>query len=130
MDWYNDSKATNVGATQTAVNSLGPQTKGKLILLAGGLGKGADFTCLQPCIGQFVSHMILLGQDAPLLAKALESVASIHCVKTMNDAVQLADTLAKPGDKVLLAPACASLDMFQNYEDRGNQFMAAVNALC
>lgn len=130
VEWYNDSKATNVGATETAINSLGPQTAGHIVLIAGGLGKGADFTCLQPCVQQYVSHLVLLGEDAPILAEALKQHAAVHYVKSIQEAVTVADQLAQPGDKVLLAPACASLDMFQNYGDRGNQFMAAVNALC
>jgi UDP-N-acetylmuramoylalanine--D-glutamate ligase len=129
VDWYNDSKATNVGATETAINSLGPQTTGHLVLIGGGLGKGADFSVLQEPVKRFVSHLILMGQDAPQMAEALHDCAEVHRVKTIQEAVKMAHQLAQPGDKVLLAPACASLDMFQNYGDRGNQFVAAVNAL-
>lgn len=129
VDWYNDSKATNVGATETAINSLGPQTSGRLVLIGGGLGKGADFSVLQEPVRRFVSHLILMGQDAPQMAEALSACAEVHMVKSIQEAVTVAHQLAQPGDKVLLAPACASLDMFQNYGDRGNQFVAAVNAL-
>lgn len=127
--WYNDSKATNVGAVETAINSLGAEIQGKLILLAGGLGKGADFSVLRDCVQQAVRELILFGQDASKIGEALQSVTNLHFVKSLQEAVLLADTLAKPHDAVLLAPACASFDMFQHYVDRGNQFIAAVEAL-
>ncbi|OGO94436.1 MAG: UDP-N-acetylmuramoylalanine--D-glutamate ligase [Coxiella sp. RIFCSPHIGHO2_12_FULL_42_15] len=129
VDWYNDSKATNVGATETAIKSLGNQLQGKLILLAGGLGKGADFSVLKPCVQHYVSDVILFGQDAFKIAQALQAVTNLHHVNSLQEAVWLADRLAKAQDKVVLAPACASFDMFANYMDRGEQFIKAVEAL-
>jgi UDP-N-acetylmuramoylalanine--D-glutamate ligase len=73
--------------------------------------------------------LVLIGRDAPVIAKAVNDCAPIEFAGSMEDAVQLSYALAQPGDAVLLSPACASFDMFKNYEDRGNQFCAAVNAL-
>jgi len=129
VQWYNDSKGTNVGATETAVNSLGAQKNGKLILLAGGLAKGADLSLLQPCVSRYVDHAILFGQDAPLLAVALNNSTQVHLVDSLIEGVKLSDQLSKANDIILLSPACASMDMFINYVDRGNQFIAAVEAL-
>lgn len=127
--WYNDSKGTNIGATETAINTVAHMTPGKVILLAGGLGKGADFRTLEPCLRAHVSHAILLGRDAEILAGAWCAVTQIHRVTTLEEAVACARRLATRGDAVLLSPACASLDMFQNFADRGDQFIAWVNAL-
>lgn len=129
VTWYNDSKGTNIGATATAINSIGKATSGKLILLAGGLGKGADFQTLQSCLRQQVSQAILFGQDAPLLAQAWQPATTVSRVNSLEEAVKLAHDKATAGDSVLLSPACASFDMFTGFEDRGNQFMTFVKAL-
>lgn len=124
--WINDSKATNVGATLAALVGLRSSVAGKLILIAGGDAKGADVAELQPALQHDVAHLITLGQDGPAIA-ALK--AGSKSVKTLQQAVRLAAELAKPGDMVLLSPACASLDMFKSYVDRGEQFVKAVQEL-
>jgi len=121
--WVNDSKATNVGATLAAIAGLRAEVTGKLILIAGGDGKGADFSELATVLNRDVDHLITLGQDGPAIA-ALK--AGSFEVKDLIAAVKTAAQLATAGDLVLLSPACASLDMFKNYEDRGQQFAAAV----
>jgi UDP-N-acetylmuramoylalanine--D-glutamate ligase len=121
--WVNDSKATNVGATLAAIAGLRAEVKGKLILIAGGDGKGADFSELATVLNTDVDHLITLGQDGPAIA-ALK--AGSFEVKDLMAAVKTAAQLATADDLVLLSPACASLDMFKNYEDRGQQFAAAV----
>jgi UDP-N-acetylmuramoylalanine--D-glutamate ligase len=121
--WVNDSKATNVGATLAAIDGLRSEVKGKLILIAGGDGKGADFSELATVLNRDVDHLITLGQDGPAIA-ALK--AGSFEVKDLMAAVKTAAQLATADDLVLLSPACASLDMFKNYEDRGQQFAAAV----
>lgn len=129
IDWYNDSKATNVGATLAAVYGLGPHINGKIILIAGGQGKGQDFSPLREPIKDYCRTVIVLGQDAPLLAEALRDSVPLVLVENLAQAVQHAQLHAQTGDAVLLSPACASLDMFKNYEDRGTQFVACVHKL-
>lgn len=126
--WYNDSKGTNVGAAQAAIEGLGSSIRGKLVWIAGGDGKGADFSALQPVVKQFVRVAILLGRDADLIAKAVGDDCQVIHVGSLQEAVEQAARQAQAGDAVLLSPACASLDMFRNYEDRGEQFEAAVRA--
>ncbi len=129
VDWYNDSKGTNIGATIAAINGLGSTLTGKLILLAGGLGKGADFTELRPVVEKYVRTLIVFGKDAPLITQALaQSVAIIHAT-TFAEAIQLAASNAQPQDAVLLSPACASWDMFNNFEHRGQVFCQLVKEL-
>jgi UDP-N-acetylmuramoylalanine--D-glutamate ligase len=127
--YYDDSKATNVGAALAAIEGLGADISGKLVLIAGGDGKGADFSALQAPVGQFCRAVILLGRDAELLAAALGDAAPLIRVKTLDEAVQRAAELAEAGDAVLLSPACASLDMFKNFEERGRLFAQAVEGL-
>jgi UDP-N-acetylmuramoylalanine--D-glutamate ligase len=126
VSWYNDSKATNVGATLAALHGLGPAISGKIILIAGGLGKDADFTLLRSSIDRYVKTAILIGQDAPLLKKILEKNTVIQSARDLAHAVSLAQHAAAPGDAVLLSPACASMDMFKNYEERGHTFVQLV----
>jgi UDP-N-acetylmuramoylalanine--D-glutamate ligase len=121
VEWYDDSKGTNVGATVAALRGLGKKT----VLILGGEGKGQDFSPLAQPVREFASHVLLIGRDAPLIAKA---VGGEHC-PTLDSAVQRASELAKPGEAVLLSPACASFDMFRDYKDRGDKFAAAVKAL-
>lgn len=123
--WVNDSKATNIGATLAAIAGLRPGVSGQLILIAGGDGKGADMSELQPVLARDVQQLITLGQDGPKIAALKQN--SIQ-VKTLQEAVKAAAKLAVAGDMVLLSPACASLDMFKSYAERGDQFTAAVRA--
>ena len=124
--YYDDSKGTNVGATVAALEGLGR----KVVLLAGGEGKGQDFAPLKPAVTQHARAVVLIGRDAPLIASALEGcgVPLLH-VKNMNDAVRQAAQLAQAGDAVLLSPACASFDMFRNYAHRAEIFVEAVHEL-
>ncbi len=122
VNWYNDSKATNVGATVAAIGGM----PGKVVLLAGGEGKGQDFSPLRDIMATKGRAAILFGRDAPLIAAALDRVVPLERVSTLREAVRAARALARPGDTVLLAPACASFDMFKGYEDRGDRFAAAV----
>lgn len=127
VDWFDDSKGTNVGATIAAIQGL--ERPGRVILIAGGEGKGADFSPLADVVEQHCRACVLLGRDAPLIAQALEGKVALYHVSNMEDAVQQAAQLAQRGDGVLLSPACASFDMFKNYEHRGEIFVAAVQRL-
>ncbi len=127
VHWYNDSKGTNVGATLAAIEGLPCQ--GKLVLIAGGVGKSADFSPLCVPLSQRARPVILKGQDAPLLEAALISHVSLHHAKHMREAVHKAKELAQPGDCVLLSPACASFDMYSGFEMRGQDFTAAVQEI-
>lgn len=120
--WVNDSKATNIGAAEAAIQGLRPLVKGKLILIAGGDGKGADFNTFKPAL-QLVDELIVLGRDGARIGQQHSISTS---VKDMAEAVKVAASKTIPGSTVLLAPACASLDMFSNYQERGEVFKAAV----
>ena len=124
--YINDSKATNVGACMAALAGLDQ----KVVLIAGGDGKGADFTVLRPVVAERVSQLILLGKDAPQLAEALADLVPTTRVDNVREAVASAHRLAEPGEVVLLAPACASLDQFRDYQERGRVFADAVRSLC
>lgn len=128
IEFYNDSKGTNVGATLAAINGLAP-SEGQLVLIAGGDGKGADFAPLRSAVKKNVRVLVLIGKDAERMADELADSARIIKASTMGQAVQSAFEEAQSGDLVLLSPACASLDMFANYEDRGRQFCTAVKEL-
>jgi UDP-N-acetylmuramoylalanine--D-glutamate ligase len=123
--WYDDSKGTNVGATVAAVQGL----PGPLVLIAGGLGKGQDFTPLAVALRGKARALVLIGRDAPLIAAAVGDDALVRWAPDMAEAVALAAALAEPGDRVLLSPACASLDMFTDYRARGRAFADAVRAI-
>lgn len=127
IPWYNDSKGTNVGATVAAINGLGPT--GKVILLAGGVGKGADFTELAPVMKRFGKLAVLFGEDADKIALVLTPVVKVLRANSLQEAVLLARANAEPGNLVLLSPACASFDMFDNYEHRGAVFAQSVREL-
>ncbi len=127
VDWYNDSKATNPGATIAALEGLA-SAKGRTVLIAGGQGKGADFSVLAPVVKAHVRAVVLLGEDAEALAEALEGAAPLHRAADMAEAVEKAAALAQPGDRVLLSPACASFDMFRGFEHRGEVFRRCVEA--
>lgn len=127
--FINDSKGTNLGATQAAIEGIGPTISGKLVLIAGGLGKGADFTPLREPLKQYVKKVILLGKDADILARDWKGATEISKVLTLKDAVLEASLSASQGDLVLLSPACASFDMFNGYEHRGDEFVKYVREL-
>jgi UDP-N-acetylmuramoylalanine--D-glutamate ligase len=126
-DWYDDSKGTNVGASIAAIRGLAGDND--VILIAGGDGKGADFTELAAVAPGGVRAAVLLGRDAPKLAAVLKDIVPVTEVADMPAAVAAAAGRARPGDKVLLSPACASLDMFRDYKHRGELFAAAVREL-
>jgi len=127
--WYNDSKGTNVGATLAALEGLGPEIQGKLILIAGGVGKNADFSPLVPSVEKYVKTVVLIGEAAPILADVLGDRVDIRFAKSMQEAIFTANEIATAGDSVLLSPACASLDMFNNFEHRGEVFAELVQDL-
>jgi UDP-N-acetylmuramoylalanine--D-glutamate ligase len=129
VDYINDSKATNVGATLAALDGLGPVTTGKLILIAGGQGKNQDFNPLYSGIERWVSSAIVMGEDAVLLREGFAAFIPVHLVTSMQEAVAVAADIAKPGDTVVLSPACASFDMFASYGDRGDCFKQIVRTL-
>ena len=122
VTWYNDSKGTNVGATLAAVSGM----PGQVVLIAGGDGKGADFTPLREAVARKARAVVLIGRDAPLIEAALANAAPVLHARDMDEAVQRAAAVAQPGDAVLLSPACASFDMYDNYEHRGRVFTDAV----
>jgi len=123
--WFNDSKGTNVGATLAAIAGV----DGKVVLIAGGDGKGADFSPLADALQRQGHGAVLLGKDAPLLAAVLQEAVPVRHAEDMRQAVQLAAGMAQSGDCVLLSPACASTDMYRNFEERGELFMQAVREL-
>jgi UDP-N-acetylmuramoylalanine--D-glutamate ligase len=123
--YVDDSKGTNVGATLAAVSGLA----GPLVLIAGGEGKNQDFAPLAQALRGKVRHAVLIGRDAAPLAAALRGACSIEQSGTMEEAVRAAARAARPGDTVLLSPACASLDMFRDYAHRGEEFARAVREL-
>lgn len=127
--WYDDSKATNVGAALAAIEGLGSDIDGKLVLVAGGDGKGADFSALRAPVSRHCRAVVLIGRDAERVATALDEQVMKVRVSDLDAAVARCAELAQPGDAVLLSPACASLDMFRNYEERGRLFAQAVEAL-
>jgi UDP-N-acetylmuramoylalanine--D-glutamate ligase len=158
ISWYDDSKGTNVGATVAALHGIGGQLAAqnsrlpspgrevgrdgislsscdprdrKVVLIAGGDGKGQDFSPLRKAVARHARAAVLIGRDGPLIEKAIGSATgvAIESAKDMDDAVRRARALARPGDAVLLSPACASFDMFRNYEHRAQVFIAAVQAL-
>lgn len=126
VDYYNDSKGTNVGASIAAIEGLAEKVAGKIVLIAGGEGKGADFSQLVPVLKRCVRHVVLIGTDAPKIAEAIGKECPFVFAADMQGAVTLASELAEPGDAVLLSPACASFDMFDNFRHRGNVFSELV----
>lgn len=123
--YVDDSKGTNVGATLAAVAGM----PGSLVLIAGGQGKGQDFAPLAEAFRGKVRHVVLIGQDAKLIAHVLAGVSTFEFASDMRDAVQRAATAATAGETVLLSPACASLDMFRDYAHRGDEFAREVRRL-
>ncbi|MCU7880577.1 MAG: UDP-N-acetylmuramoyl-L-alanine--D-glutamate ligase [Candidatus Thiodiazotropha sp. (ex Lucinoma aequizonata)] len=130
LRWYDDSKGTNVGATVAALEGLHPDSgASRSILIAGGECKNADFSALAPVVEGTARVVILIGRDASLIESALIGHCPLMHATSLTEAVQQAVEFAQPGDRVLLSPACASFDMFKDFETRGEAFIQAVEAL-
>jgi UDP-N-acetylmuramoylalanine--D-glutamate ligase len=127
--FYDDSKGTNVGATIAAVEGLCDGTEKRVVLIAGGVGKGADFAALRPVLQRCGRAVVLIGESAPKLEAALAGALPLSRAASMREAVVSAALAAQPGDAVLLSPACASFDMFRDYAHRGDVFAEAVREL-
>ena len=128
IEWFDDSKGTNVGATVAALSGLGAERS--LVVILGGVGKGQNFAPLAVPIARYVRAAVLIGRDAPLIRAALEGTGVLLLdAADMEGAVRQASAHARAGDAVLLSPACASFDMFSDYEHRAQAFRAAVQAL-
>jgi UDP-N-acetylmuramoylalanine--D-glutamate ligase len=125
VTYINDSKGTNVGATVAAVQGM----QGPLVMIAGGDGKNQDFAELANVFRGKVRHTVLIGRDAAAIARVLAGVCTFETCATLEEAVRAAAKAARPGDTVLLSPACASLDMFRDYTHRGAVFTEAVKEL-
>jgi len=123
VEWINDSKATNVDSTATALRAIA----GPLIWIAGGRGKGAPYAPLAALLGARLRRSLLIGEDAGRIERELPE--NSERAETLERAVARAAELARPGDSVLLSPACASYDQFKSYEERGQRFRALVEAL-
>jgi UDP-N-acetylmuramoylalanine--D-glutamate ligase len=130
VDYVDDSKGTNVGATVAALKGLGRDTNPNLILIAGGDGKGQDFSPLAAPVAAHVRTVILIGRDAPAIRQALaQSAVTIKDCTSLFEAVMHAASIANQGDTVLLSPACASFDMFANYAERAKVFIDGVREI-
>ena len=131
VEYIDDSKGTNVGATLAALNGLGDVgQRARIILIAGGEGKGQDFSPLADAVARHAKAVILIGRDAPLIKEALVNTqVSLVDANTLEMAVQEAAKLAVSGDLILLSPACASFDMFKDYAHRAQVFVDAINEL-
>ena len=128
VEYFDDSKGTNVGATLAAIQGLGPERR--LVLILGGDGKGQDFGPLAAAVSRYVRAVALIGRDAPAIRAALRGArVPLHDCPTLPDAVRWCAERAQPGDAVLLSPACASLDMFRDYAHRAQVFVETVQAL-
>jgi UDP-N-acetylmuramoylalanine--D-glutamate ligase len=126
VQYINDSKATNVNATFFALDSM----TGPTVWIVGGVDKGNDYSELMSLVHEKVKAIVCLGVDNKKIIDAFGNVVDVMIeVDSMGDAVKMAQRLAEKGDTVLLSPACASFDLFENYEDRGNQFKYAVKNL-
>jgi len=124
--WFDDSKGTNVGSTVAALAGLA-RAGSKVVLIAGGEGKGQDFSPLKDAVARSARALVLIGRDAPLIEAAVAaSGVAVRRASSMEEAVLLAAQAARPGDAVLLSPACASFDMFRDYRHRGDVFRLAV----
>lgn len=121
VDWYDDSKGTNVGATVAALRGLGRRA----VLILGGDGKGQDFAPLKDAVARHAAKVLLIGRDAPII----EKVTGGERCASLEEAVEKAAAIARPGEAVLLSPACASFDMFRDYRHRGEAFARAVRGL-
>jgi UDP-N-acetylmuramoylalanine--D-glutamate ligase len=128
VEYFDDSKGTNVGATVAALQGLGADRK--VVVILGGDGKGQDFSPLADPVSRYARAAVLIGRDGPLIRSAIEG-ASVPLLDaaSMEEAVKLATQRAHAGDAVLMSPACASFDMFRNYPHRAEVFRAAVQAV-
>jgi UDP-N-acetylmuramoylalanine--D-glutamate ligase len=129
VEYYDDSKGTNVAASVAALKGLAASCSGRIVLIAGGLAKESDFSALSDELARCGGAAVLIGAAASAMKQALAPRVPVVQAATMDDAVQAACGIAKHGDIVLLSPACASFDMFRDYHDRGERFTAAVRAL-
>lgn len=129
VEFINDSKGTNTGATVAAIEGLVTAGNRNIVLLAGGVGKDADFSALAASVQRHVKHALLFGQDANAIALALHSVTKTQIANSLDMAVKRALDCAVSGDIVLFSPACASFDMFNNFEHRGDCYKASVHAV-
>ena len=128
VEYFDDSKGTNVGATVAALTGLGAERR--IVVILGGEGKGQDFSPLAAPIARYARAVVLIGRDAPLIRAALEDTGiALHDAATLPDAVQQATQRAHAGDAVLMSPACASFDMFKDYAHRAQVFVDAVRQL-
>jgi UDP-N-acetylmuramoylalanine--D-glutamate ligase len=128
VEYFDDSKGTNVGATVAALTGLGADRR--IVLILGGLGKGQDFAPLAAPVARYVRAVVLIGRDAPQIRAALQGEGvPLSDADSMEAAVQQAAALARSGDAVLMSPACASMDMFRDYAHRAEVFVQAVRAL-
>ena len=122
VKYIDDSKATNVGAVNSALASM----KQPVILIAGGRDKGGDYSILVEPIRKKVKHMLLIGEASDKMMRVFSAFTNVETLGSLQSAVTRASTLAVPGDTVLLSPACASFDMFASYAERGNIFKNSV----
>ena len=129
VTYINDSKGTNVGATLAAIEGFSVKSEKNIVLIAGGDGKGADFSPLVDAVNRSVKTLILIGHDAEKLYNMLHQIVACVKAESLIDAVKQASINAGKGDVVLLSPACASFDMFSDFEERGRQFGVAVQEL-
>jgi UDP-N-acetylmuramoylalanine--D-glutamate ligase len=125
VKFYNDSKATSVDATSKALEALS-ESDGKTVLILGGRGKNAPYAPLIPLIDESVRAIVLIGEDADNIDEQLRGHVEMIRAASMNEAAEKGFEIAEPGDSVLLAPACASFDMFRSFEERGEVFKKAV----
>jgi len=123
--WYNDSKGTNIDACHKAIEAM----QAPVVLIAGGIGKGANFSALRDVVKKHVKALVLIGVDAGVMRDALSGTAKIHMAQSLKEAVQQCVEIALDGDVVLLSPACSSFDMFENFEQRGHLFKLAVEEI-
>ncbi|MEG0481587.1 MAG: UDP-N-acetylmuramoyl-L-alanine--D-glutamate ligase [Acinetobacter sp.] len=130
--YYNDSKGTNIGATLAALDGLGAAIEaqgGKVAIILGGQGKGQDFTALRDSLQKYAKVAVLIGEDRPIIEKAIEGTTTLLHAESLQEAVALSQQHTHAHDVVLLSPACASFDMFTGYPERGQRFVEYVNAL-
>jgi UDP-N-acetylmuramoylalanine--D-glutamate ligase len=128
VEWVNDSKATNVDSTLVALQAF-ERGRPRLVLVLGGRGKGAPYEPLRPLFDGRVKALLTVGEDAPTVERELGDLVPTERSGTLDAAVQRAAALTRPGDVVLLSPACASYDQFRNYEERGEAFRRLVGGL-
>ena len=122
--YYEDSKATNVGSVEKALESFE-----NITLIAGGKDKGGSYAPLVPLVRERVRHLVLIGEAAERMDRELGQLTDTSRATTLEDAVRIAAEITEPGGTVLMSPACSSFDMFRDYEERAERFIAAVNKL-